>query len=172
VNCGKAVALLLLQGRGGGGGVGPSRQGLPPQGRTACVARVSIRQSNCRSAPRAACGGAGAAPPQNHHPDQPAAHTAFQTHWARLVSNMGHRSTRLRVLGAHFHHVQGHIFPRRGSARDPAVASQHPYWTHLMANGFWPLIRAVRRAYMRYTIYAKQCVTPHCTHTHTHPPCN
>jgi hypothetical protein len=23
--------------------------------------------------------------PQNHHPDQPAAHTAFQTHWARLV---------------------------------------------------------------------------------------
>ena len=42
--------------------------------------------------------------PQTHHPDQPAAHTAFQTHWARLVSNMGHRSPHLRVLGAHFHH--------------------------------------------------------------------
>ena len=42
--------------------------------------------------------------PQTHHPDQPTAHTAFQTHWARLVSNMGHRSPHLRVLGAHFHH--------------------------------------------------------------------
>jgi hypothetical protein len=43
--------------------------------------------------------------PQTHHPDlQPAAHTAFQTHWARLVSNMGHRSPHLRVLGAHFYH--------------------------------------------------------------------
>jgi hypothetical protein len=26
-------------------------------------------------------------PQTHHHPDQPAAHTAFQTHWARLVSN-------------------------------------------------------------------------------------
>jgi hypothetical protein len=42
--------------------------------------------------------------PQTHHPDQPTAHTAFQTHWARLVSHMGHRSPHLRVLGAHFHH--------------------------------------------------------------------
>jgi hypothetical protein len=35
-----------------------------------------------------------------HHPDQPAAHTAFQTHRARLVSNMGHRSPRLCVARA------------------------------------------------------------------------
>jgi hypothetical protein len=42
--------------------------------------------------------------PQTNNPDQPAAHTAFQTHWARLVSNMGHRSPHLRVLGAHFRH--------------------------------------------------------------------
>ena len=42
--------------------------------------------------------------PQTHHPDQPTAHTAFQTHWVRLVSNMGQRSPHLRVLGAHFHH--------------------------------------------------------------------
>jgi hypothetical protein len=42
--------------------------------------------------------------PQTHHPDPPAAHTAFQTHWARLVSNMGHRSPHLRALGTHFHH--------------------------------------------------------------------
>jgi hypothetical protein len=42
--------------------------------------------------------------PQTHHPDQPADHTAFQTHWARLVSNMGHRSPHLRALGAHVHH--------------------------------------------------------------------
>jgi hypothetical protein len=51
--------------------------------------------------------------PQTHHPDQPAAHTAFKTHCARLVSNMGHRSPHLRVLGAHVHHFQGHI-PQAG----------------------------------------------------------
>jgi hypothetical protein len=51
--------------------------------------------------------------PKTHHPDQPAAHTAFQTHWARLVSYMGHRSPHLRVLGGHFHHFKGHI-PQAG----------------------------------------------------------
>jgi hypothetical protein len=56
--------------------------------------------------------------PQNHHPGQPAAHTAFYTHWARLVSNnMGHRSPHLRVLGAHFHHFSGHIPQAGHSAR-------------------------------------------------------
>jgi hypothetical protein len=50
---------------------------------------------------------------QTHHPDQPAAHTAFYTRWARLVSNMGHCSPHFRALGAHFHHFKGHI-PQAG----------------------------------------------------------
>ena len=36
-----------------------------------------------------------------------AEHIAVCTHWARLVSNMDHRSPHLRALGAHFHQFQG-----------------------------------------------------------------
>ena len=59
--------------------------------------------------------------PQNHHPGQLAAQTAFHTHWARLVSNIDHRSPHLRVPGAHFHHVLGHISQALQCAGRPAA---------------------------------------------------
>jgi hypothetical protein len=70
---------------------------------------------------------------------------------------MGHRSPHLRVLGAHFHHFKGHVHipqagQRAGRTRanfrvsDLAVVLQHPHWTYLMG-GFWPLGRAVGRAW-------------------------
>jgi hypothetical protein len=51
----------------------------------------------------------------------PAAHTAYYTHWAMLVSNMGHRSPHLRALGAHFHHFKGHI-PQAGQCAGARAA--------------------------------------------------
>jgi hypothetical protein len=108
--------------------------------------------------------------PQTHHPDQPAAHTAFQTHWARLVSNMVHRSPHLRVLGAHFHHPPLlRPYSPGGAARGSSHTGQFscfgPRSSCFIAfvldipNGFWPLNRAVGRA----PIYAKQCLAPSCT---------
>jgi hypothetical protein len=88
--------------------------------------------------------------PQTHHPDQPAAHAAFQTHWARLVSNMGHRSLApfARARQVPIFTTSKAIFPRRGSARgshtgargqfsfsDLAVVSYHSYWTYLTGFG-------------------------------------
>jgi hypothetical protein len=64
--------------------------------------------------------------PQIHHPGQRA---SGSHRLPNTLSNMGHRSPHLRVLGAHFHHFQGHI-PQAGRAArareshtDLAVAS-------------------------------------------------
>jgi hypothetical protein len=81
---------------------------------------------------------------QNHHPSQLAAQTAFHIHWARLVSNMNHRSPHLRVVDVHFHHFLGHISQALQRAGHPAanfrisdlvVLSQHSYWTYLSSFG-------------------------------------
>jgi hypothetical protein len=143
------------------GFVPPGPSGGAPD--KACTPRVFLRHSNGRSAPRAACGRWCSSTPQTPHPDQPAAHTAFQTHWARLVSNMGHRSPHLRVLGAHFHHFKGHIplagqragrtshtgqfscfGPRRSCFIAPVLGTP---------NGLWPLNRLLGGP-----IYVKQCL--------------
>jgi hypothetical protein len=47
---------------------------------------LATRIQEARSAPRAACGRWCSSTPKPTTPDQPAAHTAFYTHWARLVS--------------------------------------------------------------------------------------
>jgi hypothetical protein len=47
----------------------PSRPGLPAQCRAAWAPRVLLSHSNCRSAPRAACGRGCSSAPQTHHPD-------------------------------------------------------------------------------------------------------
>jgi hypothetical protein len=54
--------------------------------------------------------------------NQPAAHAAFYTHWARLVSNMGHRPPHLGVLGAHVYHYLGRI-PQAGQRAGPTRAN-------------------------------------------------
>jgi hypothetical protein len=79
--------------------------------------------------------------PLTHHPDQPAAHTAFQTHWARLVSNMGHRSPHLWACYRCPFSPLPRQHPPGGAARGShtgqfscfgprsPVASSHSYWT-------------------------------------------
>jgi hypothetical protein len=124
----------------------PSRPRLPPQWRKAWVPRVFVRHSiwpeEVPKAPRRQrrCSSV----PQNHHPGQLAAQTAFHTHWARLVGNMDHRSPHLRLLDAHFHHFLGHISQALQRAGRPAanfrisdlaVLSQHSYWTYLSSFG-------------------------------------
>ena len=117
-------------------------------------------------APHAPRVGAGAAPPPK--PTAPTshrlAHTAFQTHWARLVSNMGHRSPHLRVLGAHFHHFnnnKGHVLQAGQRAGRTRATGQFSCFgprscfiepVSDITNGIWPLNRAVGRAYIRESV--------------------
>jgi hypothetical protein len=110
VNCGKAVLALLLLALPGTVDVSIAQPPIPArpsataaEGLGTWAPRIFL-SSRIEEAPHTPRVGAGAAPPLKPHPDQPAAYTAFQTHWARLVSNMGHRPPHLGVVGAHFHH--------------------------------------------------------------------
>jgi hypothetical protein len=105
----------------------PSRPGaLPPQPGGRPGHHALPFATRIEEVPHGASCSAGAAPPthpHNHHPGQrtserPAAHTAFYTHWARLVSNMGQRPPHLGVLARFplFTTCKA-IFRRRGSAR-------------------------------------------------------
>jgi hypothetical protein len=49
------------------------------------------------------CGRWCSSTPQNYHPDQPAPHTAFQTHCALGQAGEQYDIAFLRALGAHFH---------------------------------------------------------------------
>jgi hypothetical protein len=83
---------------------------------------------------------------QNHHPSQLAAQTAFHTHWAKLVSNMNHRSPHLRVVDAQFHHFLGHISQALQRAGHPAANFRISDLAVLVldiSNKFWSLNTAV-----------------------------
>jgi hypothetical protein len=104
VDCGKAAAFLPLPSPGTSrrSSAIPARpSGAAPEGPATARFDTTVE---LKKRPTCRLWALEQLRPQIHHPDQPAAHIAFQTHWARFVSNMGHRSPHLRVLGAHFHH--------------------------------------------------------------------
>jgi hypothetical protein len=98
--------------------------------------------------------------PKTLHPDQPAAHTAFQIHRARLVRNMGRRSPHLRVLGAQAFSPLLKPYSPGGAARGSHTGQFSCFGPRSCfiapvldsPNGFWPLNKAVGRAYIRATV--------------------
>jgi hypothetical protein len=120
-------------------------------------------------APHAPRVGAGAAPPPKPTTPalgQPAARTAFQTHWARLVSNMGHRSPHPFGRGrCPFSPLLRPYSPGgavRGShtGQFSCFGPRSCFIAHVLdiPNGVWPLNRAVWRAYIRETVPALEVV--------------